>query len=103
MKRIISYLLFCLLIFICACSVLFKINKKDEEVKLTKLKVSEVAHTIFYAPMYVAIENGYFKEEGIDIELILSNGVNKIIYLKVLFFSYYFLMSIWYYYPVTFI
>jgi len=102
MKRIISYLLFCLLIFICACSVLFQINKK-EEVKLTKLKVSEVAHTIFYAPMYVAIENGYFKEEGIDIELILSNGVNKIIYLKVLFFSYYFFMSIWYYYPVTFI
>ena len=102
MKRIISYLLFCLLIFICACSVLFQINKK-EEVKLTKLKVSEVAHTIFYAPMYVAIENGYFKEEGIDIELILSSGVNKIIYLKVLFFSYYFLMCIWYYYPVTFI
>lgn len=102
MKRIISYLLFCLLIFICACSVLFQINNK-EEVKLTKLKVSEVAHTIFYAPMYVAIENGYFKEEGIDIELILSNGVNKIIYLKILLFSYYFFMSIWYYYPVTFI
>ena len=46
---------------------------------LTKIKVSEVAHTIFYAPMYVAIEKGYYQEEGIDIELILSSGVNKII------------------------
>lgn len=78
MKRIISYVVFCLLIFVCAASVLFSFNKgKDKD--LTKIKVSEVAHTIFYAPMYVAIENGFFKEEGIDIELILSSGVDKII------------------------
>lgn len=78
MKRIISYLLFCLLLFIFACSVLFDFNKNNDE-DLTKVKVSEVAHTIFYAPMYVAIEKGYYQEEGIDIELILSSGVNKII------------------------
>ncbi|MBR6949703.1 MAG: ABC transporter substrate-binding protein [Bacilli bacterium] len=103
MKRIISYLLFCLLIFVCACSVLFQINKKEKDVTLTKIKVSEVAHTIFYAPMYVAIENGYFKDEGIDIELILSNGVNKIINLKIFFFTYYTFMCIRYYYPMTLI
>ena len=78
MKRSISYLLFCLLLFIIACSVLFDFNKNNNE-DLTKVKVSEVAHTIFYAPMYVAIEKGYYQEEGIDIELILSSGVNKII------------------------
>lgn len=78
MKKIIGYLLFCLLIFIFACSVLFDFNKNKNE-ELTKVKVSEVAHTIFYAPMYVAIEKGYYEEEGIDIELILSSGVNKII------------------------
>lgn len=78
MKKIIGYLLFCLLIFIIACSVLFDFNKNNNE-NLTKVKVSEVAHTIFYAPMYVAIEKGYYQEEGIDIELILSSGVNKII------------------------
>ena len=78
MKRIISYLLFCLLLFIFACSVLFDFNNNNNE-DLTKVKVSEVAHTIFYAPMYVAIEKGYYQEEGIDIELILSSGVNKII------------------------
>lgn len=78
MKKIISYLLFCIIIFIVACSVLFDFNKGKPE-SLTKVKVSEVAHTIFYAPMYVAIEKGYYQEEGIDIELILSSGVNKII------------------------
>ena len=103
MKRIISYLLFCLLIFVCACSVLFQCNRNEKEVELTKLKVSEVAHTIFYAPMYVAIEKGYFKDEGIDIELILSNGVNKIINFEILFLTNNCFMSIRYYYPMTFI
>ncbi len=83
MKKIICYIVFCLMIFICACSVLFKFNTTEKSMvsqkKLKKVKVSEVAHTIFYAPMYAAIENGYFKEEGIDIELILSSGVNKIV------------------------
>ena len=41
---------------------------KDEE--LVKLTVSEVTHSIFYAPMYAAINNGYFKDAGIEIELI---------------------------------
>lgn len=39
---------------------------------LTKIRVSEVTHSIFYAPMYAADELGYFEEEGIEIEL--SNG-----------------------------
>lgn len=77
MKKYISYCIFCLILFVVACSVLFNFNKKDQN--LTKVKISEVAHTIFYAPMYAAIEQGYFKDEGIDTELILSNGVNKII------------------------
>ena len=40
--------------------------------------VAEVAHTIFYAPQYVAIEKGYFKEVGIDIDLILTAGADKV-------------------------
>ena len=100
MKKIISYIIFCLLILICACSVLFSLNKNTNK-ELTKVKVSEVAHTIFYAPMYVAIENGYFEDEGIDIELILSSGVNKIIYYFIFFFTYNCFMGIFYYYPTT--
>lgn len=45
--------------------------KKEEEPKeeLQKVRLNEVAHSIFYAPMYVAIEEGYFEKEGIDLEL----------------------------------
>lgn len=41
---------------------------------LTPVTLNEVAHSIFYAPMYVAIEEGYFKEEGIDLTLVTGFG-----------------------------
>ncbi len=44
---------------------------------LTKVTLNEVAHSIFYAPMYVAIEEGYFAEEGIDITLVTGFGADK--------------------------
>lgn len=50
---------------------------KDES-KLTKVTLNEVAHSIFYAPQYVAIENGYFAEEGIDLELVTGFGADKV-------------------------
>lgn len=43
-----------------------------------KIVLSEVTHSIFYAPLYVAINNGYFKDEGIEIELINGNGSNNV-------------------------
>lgn len=43
----------------------------------TKVTLNEVAHSIFYAPMYVAIEEGYFAEEGIDLELVTGFGADK--------------------------
>lgn len=45
---------------------------------LTKVTLSEVAHSIFYAPMYAAIEEGYFEEEGIDLDLVTSFGADKV-------------------------
>ena len=44
----------------------------------TKVVLNEVAHSIFYAPMYVAIEEGYFEEEGIDLELVCGFGADKV-------------------------
>lgn len=49
--------------------------KKDNG--LVKVKLTEVAHSIFYAPQYVAIELGYFAEEGLDIELVNGLGADK--------------------------
>ena len=43
----------------------------------TKVVLNEVAHSIFYAPMYVAIEEDYFAEEGIDVELVTGFGADK--------------------------
>ncbi len=43
----------------------------------TKVVLNEVAHSIFYAPLYVAIEEGYFAEEGIDLELVTGYGADK--------------------------
>lgn len=45
----------------------------------TKVILNEVAHSIFYAPMYVAIEEGYFEEEGIDLELVTGFGDNMLV------------------------
>ncbi len=54
------------------------LKKPQEENKLETIKVSEVTHSIFYAPFYVAIENGYFKEAGIDIDLLLVSGSDNV-------------------------
>lgn len=42
-----------------------------------KVVLNEVAHSIFYAPMYVAIEEGYFEEEGLDVDLVTGFGADK--------------------------
>ena len=68
-------LIFSLLAFaLCGCG---NSDKKDTS-GLTKVTLNEVAHSIFYAPMYVAIENGYFAEEGIDLELVTGYGADKV-------------------------
>ena len=51
-------------------------NNKDS--KLEKIRLAEVTHSLFYAPLYAAIENGYFEDEGIDLELILTSGADKV-------------------------
>lgn len=59
------------------CMTLLCGCKKDDK-KLNKVRLAEVTHSMFYAPLYVAIENGYFEEEGIDLELVLTSGADKV-------------------------
>ena len=73
MKRL-SQIIFLLTIFLIASILLFN-NKPSNKVKL---KVAEVAHSIFYAPQYVSLHNGYFDEEGIDVEILLTPGADKV-------------------------
>lgn len=78
-KKIMIFILGGILIFIIAALVLFDLNKGDsKEEKSQKITLAEVTHSIFYAPQYVAIEQGYFEEVGIDVELILTSGADKV-------------------------
>ena len=70
MKKILCSL-FIMMMF---CSM-FTACGKDS--KMEKVQLTEVAHSIFYAPMYVAIEEGYFEEEGIDLERVNGLGADK--------------------------
>ena len=78
MKKIILSLIACLFILSLAATVLLNLNPKKQAASNTKVKLAEVTHSIFYAPQYVAIEKGYFQEEGIDLELILASGADKV-------------------------
>ncbi len=67
-----KYLIFCalfsFLIPLVGC-------KKDNPNKIT---IAEVTHSLFYAPMYVAKEKGFFKDEGLDVTIITTPGADKV-------------------------
>jgi len=54
-----------------------KTNNTDNNT-LTKVKVAEVTHSLFYTPLYVAHSLGYFKDNGLDVEIILTSGADKV-------------------------
>lgn len=66
------------IIFVLLFVTIFSCTKNEDTVKTDKIKLAEVTHSMFYAPLYVAIEEGYFKDEGIDLELILTSGADKV-------------------------
>ncbi len=51
--------------------------ENNKPVTMTKIRLNEVTRSIFYAPMYAAINEGFFKEEGIEIELTTGQGADK--------------------------
>jgi NitT/TauT family transport system substrate-binding protein len=53
-----------------------KENSNDSELK--HIKVAEVTHSIFYAPQYLAHSLGFFEEEGLDVEIILTSGADNV-------------------------
>lgn len=74
MKKII-YPIIALVIIAVLC-VLFIFNKKETDLK--NVKVAEVTHSVFYAPQYLAKALGYFEEEGLDVDIILTSGADKV-------------------------
>ncbi len=77
MKKIILGIILFVIVVI---GIIF-INKditKTKKNDLKNVKVAEVAHSIFYAPQYVAVKKGYFKEEGLNVEIVLTPGADKV-------------------------
>lgn len=71
---------FCLILICCSFAGCGKTTEKGSATSSgssAKVTLNEVAHSIFYAPMYVAIEEGYFAEEGIDLTLVTGFGADK--------------------------
>ena len=78
LKRKILGVILGLLVLLVLVVTISKWNNSRKSENLTTIKLAEVTHSAFYAPFYVAIENGYFKENGIDIELLLTPGADKV-------------------------
>ena len=72
-KIIISFI--CVLVIVIMGIIVIPRNKKSD---LKHIKVAEVTHSIFYAPQYVAHTLGYFKDEGLDVEIMLVPGADKV-------------------------
>ena len=74
MKKFVALSLTLALVISITCTMLIGCSKADKQ----KIAVSEVTHSVFYAPQYVAINLGFFSERGIEIELVNGGGADKV-------------------------
>lgn len=78
-KYLIAGIIIVLIIIVAATTIYFVTkDKKEETATLKKISVNEVTRSVFYAPQYVAIANGYMAEEGLEIELTTGQGADKV-------------------------
>ena len=77
MKKIIITAIICVIIIAIAITTVTLQTKKVDNT-LKTIRVNEVTRSVFYAPQYVAIANGYFEEEGLKIELTTGQGADKV-------------------------
>ena len=73
MKKTICFLVFLLIVTIAVSSL-----AGCGEQTLTRVRLNEVTRSVFYAPLYVAIDQGFFEQEGIDLELTTGQGADKV-------------------------
>lgn len=76
-----KYIIIILIILVVAGGILgysLLRNKNNDNSGLTTISLNEVTRSVFYAPQYVAIANGYFEEEGLNIELTTGQGADKV-------------------------
>lgn len=74
MKKKIAIILTAVFVFIAASALVIGLTAKKPN---NVIRVNEVTHSIFYAPFYIAINNGYFEDEGLELELVNGGGSNN--------------------------
>ena len=77
MKKLIITLIIAV-IAITAVVISINMNDNGDATSLTTLQVNEVTRSVFYAPQYLAISNGFFEEEGLEVELTTGQGADKV-------------------------
>lgn len=78
MKKILISFIAILVIVIILIGTLWNKETNTTEKEIKKITVAEVAHSIFYTPLYLADSLGYFEEEGLDVEIILTSGADAV-------------------------
>ncbi len=78
MKKLIISLIVILAIIAVVIGIFASRNKSQEEATLQDVRLSEVTRSIFYAPQYVALNQGFFKDEGLNIELSTAQGADAV-------------------------
>ena len=73
-----KYIAAALAVFLAAALPVTAFAEEKENQESVKITLNEVAHSIFYAPQYVAVEEGYFEEEGLDLTLVTGFGADKV-------------------------
>ena len=78
MKKIIIAIISIIILISVITGIILVRNSNDTQSDLKLIKVSEVTRSVFYAPQYVAISNGFFKENGLEIELTTGQGADAV-------------------------
>ena len=77
-KKLVYLLVIVVIIAIIVSIIVIKNKTDDNKNGLQTINVSEVTRSVFYAPQYVAISNGYFEEQGLKIELTTGQGADAV-------------------------
>lgn len=77
MKKYITIIIVLVVIIVAGIFTFLYVNDDKSNEKLTKIRVNEVTRSVFYAPQYVAISQGFFEKQNIEIELTTGQGADK--------------------------
>ncbi len=78
MKKLIISLIIILILILSIIGVFYMKNKNSSETSMQTVRLSEVTRSIFYAPQYIALSQGFFEEEGLKIELTTAQGADAV-------------------------